>query len=58
MIQSMINGLTEHNSITSGMQKNQLNSSIYFWVEIKQILESQDLKGHNHIWPRVYPSNF
>ena len=35
--------------------KNQLNSSIYFSVEIKQILESQDLKGHSYIWPCAYP---
>ena len=51
----MISGLTKNYYITSSMQKiSSIHSPI---LEIKQILESQDLKSHIHIWPCAYPKN-
>ena len=50
----MISGLTKSYYVTSSMQKT---SPIHqFIFEIKQLLESQDLKGHSHIWPCAYPA--
>ena len=45
----MINGLTKNNSINPSMQK--ISSIHSFILEIQQIIESHDLKGHSHIWP-------
>ena len=49
----MIIGLTKIYYITSSMQK--ISPIHQFILEVNQILESQDLKGHSHIWPRAYP---
>ena len=42
----MISGLTKH-YVTSGMQK--ISSIYWFIIKIKQILESQDRKGHSYL---------
>ena len=52
----MISGRIKSYYITSGMQK--ISPIHQFILEIEQILESQDLKGHNHIWPCAYTQNF
>ena len=46
-IQSMISGLTKNYYITSSMQN--ISPVHQYIIEIKQILELQDLNGHNHI---------
>ena len=48
----MISGLTKNYYITSSVQK--LSSIHRFILEIKQIFESQDLKGHSNMWPCAY----
>ena len=49
----MISGLTKKYYIISSMQK--ISQIHRFILEIiKQILDSQDLKGHSHILPSAY----
>ena len=49
----MISSLTKNYYITFSMQK--ISPIDQFIIEMKQILESQDLKDHSHIWPWAYP---
>ena len=52
----MISGLTKSCYIISSTQ---IISAIHWFIlKIKQILKSQDLKGHSYIWPRPYTRNF
>ena len=51
-MKNLISGLTKDYYITSSFQK--ISSIHQFIFEKKQILESQDLKGHSHIWPYVF----
>ena len=48
-----MSGLTKNYYITSSMQNN--NPIHKFILEVNQILESQNLKGYNCIWPCAYP---